>query len=98
MTASTTPTLSADAKAKLDALLTEQAAVGNLPALFYGLTNADGDIYFNCKGKKNEGDPSEGLVDDKTSECRENENGMSLISLAWCLHSFQPSLSGRRPR
>lgn len=60
--------LSPTGKSKLDALLAEQVKNAGLPALFYGLTTAQGDIYFNCAGLKNQGDPSGGQVDDKTSK------------------------------
>lgn len=62
-------TLSDAGKAKLDALLADQVVNANIPAIFNGITTAEGDIYFNCGGKKNEGDASEGEVNDKTSKC-----------------------------
>jgi hypothetical protein len=62
------PALSPAGKAKLDALLADQGVNADLPGLFYGITTADGEIYFNCAGRKNQADPSEGEIDDKTSE------------------------------
>lgn len=64
----TSPTLSAQGKERLDALLTSASASGKWPALFFGATTADGEIYFNCKGDRVHTDPSKGQVDDKTSE------------------------------
>lgn len=63
------PTLSAAGTKLLDDLLADQVKNANLPALFYGISTAEGDIYFNCAGKKNEAKPEEGEVNDKTSEC-----------------------------
>jgi len=61
-------TLSEAGKAKLNALLADQVVNADLPAIFNGITTADGDIYFNCAGRKNQGDESEGSVDENTSE------------------------------
>lgn len=63
-----TPTVTTEGKKQLDALLDAKVAEGKLPALFFGAANADGTIYYNCKGDRVLDNPSEGQVDENTSE------------------------------
>lgn len=63
-----TPILSAKGKAALDELLTSRVESRNIPAATFGVTSADGEIYFNHAGERIFGQPEKGNVDDKTSE------------------------------
>lgn len=62
------PTLSTEAKQKLDSVLAYQVKEGNVPALFFGATNAKEEIYFNCGGKAQVSKPDASDVTPDTSE------------------------------
>lgn len=67
MTVTPKPHLSAEGKAKLDALLDTKVAEKKIPAIFFGASNAEGEIYFNAKGDKVLGEPDKGQVDENLS-------------------------------
>jgi len=62
------PTVSPTGKQSLDALLDAKVAEAKVPALFFGAANAQGTIYFACKGDRVVGEPAKGQVDEDTSE------------------------------
>jgi len=68
---SSLPSLSPKSKAALDAQLA--AAVGDplTPALFWGVTTAEGELYCNCAGDRVHGEPAKGPVtpDTGTHKC-----------------------------
>jgi len=55
-------------KQALDDLLQSSVASREVPAVFFGATNADETLYLNCAGEKTFGDESSGQVDEDTSE------------------------------
>ncbi|WOO82583.1 Acyltransferase LovD [Vanrija pseudolonga] len=61
-----TPTLSAAAKAKLDALLHTSVAQPETPAFAFAAATADELLYFNSAGERVWGSPDKGQVDDTT--------------------------------
>ncbi|BEI82851.1 hypothetical protein CcaverHIS002_0307190 [Cutaneotrichosporon cavernicola] len=67
MTVTPKPQLSADSKAALDALLAEKVAEKKIPAIFFGASNADGELYFNAMGDKVFGEPDKGQIDENTT-------------------------------
>ncbi|KLT44390.1 beta-lactamase/transpeptidase-like protein [Cutaneotrichosporon oleaginosum] len=67
MTVTPKPHLSAEGKAKLDALLDAKVAEKKIPAIFFGASTADGEIYYNAKGDKVHGEPDKGQVDENTT-------------------------------
>ncbi|RSH84255.1 uncharacterized protein EHS24_005768 [Apiotrichum porosum] len=66
-TRGTVPRLTPEGKARLDELVKRQVAESGLPALFFGATTADGEIYFNCGGDKVVNKPELGQVDEDTT-------------------------------
>ncbi|KAJ7459752.1 beta-lactamase/transpeptidase-like protein [Mycena latifolia] len=56
--------LSAGQKDKLDQILSEAVESRSTPALFFGVTNVDGEIYMRQAGTKLVGDPSSGFIDE----------------------------------
>jgi hypothetical protein len=70
MTVTPKPRISAEGKAKLDALLAEKVAEAKIPAIFFGASNADGELYFDYKGDKVLGEPDKGPVTLDTSAHR----------------------------
>lgn len=62
------PKLSPAGSAALDALLKETVESRVIPATYFGVTGADGELYFNCAGDKVFGSPEQGQVDADTSE------------------------------
>lgn len=59
---------STSGKQALDDLLQSSVDSREVPAVFFGVTNAEGTLYLNCAGEKHFGDESEGEVDEDTSE------------------------------
>lgn len=55
-------------KQALDDLLRSSVDSRKVPAVFFGVTNADETIYSNCAGEKTFGDEADGQVDEDTSE------------------------------
>ncbi|TXT06177.1 hypothetical protein VHUM_03650 [Vanrija humicola] len=66
MTHSTPPHLTAEGKAALDALLHAEVASRTVPALTFGATSADGELYFAQAGERVLGHPDKGQVDADT--------------------------------
>ncbi|ORY32011.1 beta-lactamase/transpeptidase-like protein [Naematelia encephala] len=62
-----TATLKPEGKKALDSLLERAVDSKNIPAAFFGATNADEEIYFNCRGDKVFGRPEEGPVTPDTT-------------------------------
>ncbi|WWD16008.1 hypothetical protein CI109_100433 [Kwoniella shandongensis] len=60
------PTLKPSGKASLDKLLKETVEKREVPAVFYGATNAKDELYFNQAGDKVFGDSASGQVDENT--------------------------------
>ena len=54
-------------KTALDELLSTKVEGRTVPALFFGATTADDEIYFACKGDMVYGDPDKGAVNEDTS-------------------------------
>lgn len=63
-----TPTLRAEAKQKLDDVLAHQVQRGDVPALFFGATNAKEELYFNCGGGTHVSKSDPGEVSPDTCE------------------------------
>jgi hypothetical protein len=61
---------SVSSKQALDDLLQSSVDSREVPAVFFGVTNAEGTLYSNCAGEKRFGDESEGQVDEDTSESK----------------------------
>lgn len=66
MTINTTPRLSDEAKAALDAVLAKHQ--DKVPAVSFGVTTKDGVVYTGYHGSRVYGKPEEGQVDKSTSE------------------------------
>lgn len=63
------PTISQRGKAALDDALAAAVADPLLPALFWGVTTAQGPIYYNCGGERVLHESEKGSVNEDTSEC-----------------------------
>ncbi|KAF7354274.1 hypothetical protein MVEN_01115500 [Mycena venus] len=64
--ASSSPSLSASQKAAIDRILSEAVSSNSTPALFFGVTTADGPIYMHTEGKKVVDDPTSEPIDEDT--------------------------------
>ncbi|KAF7354275.1 hypothetical protein MVEN_01115600 [Mycena venus] len=64
--ASSSPSLSASQKAAIDRILSEAVSSNSTPALFFGVTTADGPIYMHTEGKKVVNDPTSEPIDEDT--------------------------------
>ncbi|KAJ7018818.1 beta-lactamase/transpeptidase-like protein [Mycena alexandri] len=60
------PTLSATQKDAFDRILADAVASKSLPALFFGITTADGPIYMHQEGTKLVDDPASEAIDEDT--------------------------------
>jgi hypothetical protein len=66
------PTLSAQGKAKLDDILKQNVASGEIPAATFAVVTSDlkaDPIYINTAGDRVYGDASKGQIDEDTGEC-----------------------------
>jgi hypothetical protein len=61
---------STSGKQALDDLLQSSVDSREVPAVFFGVTNAEETLYLNCAGEKHFGDESKGQVDEDTSESK----------------------------
>lgn len=71
MTVSQTPKISQKGKELLDAKLAEAVNDPLQPAQFFGVTSAEGPLYYNCGGDLVLGEPDKGQVNEDTSEYRD---------------------------
>lgn len=98
VTATPLPTISEAGKKKLDELLDAKVAEATIPGIFFGATNAEGEIYFNAKGDKVLGHPEKGQINENTSEWRRGHatvgrpRAMVPSSRAWLLTVSGPAL------
>jgi len=66
----TMPTLTAEGKAKLDGILQENVASGEIPASTFAVATASGDpFYIKTEGSKVFGEPDKGAIDENTGRC-----------------------------
>nr|XP_031858552.1 uncharacterized protein CI109_006075 [Kwoniella shandongensis]KAA5525624.1 hypothetical protein CI109_006075 [Kwoniella shandongensis] len=61
------PALSKNGARSLDSLLKKEVDSRDVPALFFGATNAKEEIYFSCDGDVKFGDEAKGTVDAETT-------------------------------
>ncbi|KAJ7745677.1 beta-lactamase/transpeptidase-like protein [Mycena metata] len=60
------PTLSPTSKEAIDRMLAEAVFSKSMPALFFGVTTAEGPIYMHTEGTKLVDDPASGAIDEDT--------------------------------
>ncbi|KAJ7018822.1 beta-lactamase/transpeptidase-like protein [Mycena alexandri] len=60
------PTLSTTSKEAIDRMLAEAVSSKSMPALFFGVTTAEGPIYMQTEGTKLVDDPASGAIDEDT--------------------------------
>lgn len=63
MTTMPRPLVTPAGRAALDDLLEREVASRDIPATFFGVTNADEEIYWACAGDKEYGNPAEQVTD-----------------------------------
>lgn len=61
------PHLKSSGKKALDEFLSKTVSERKVPATFLGVTNKDGELYFDCGGERVFGKPEEGNVSPDTS-------------------------------
>lgn len=67
----------ADDKARLDSILHAAVDSRQVNALTFAVSDAEGELYFNCAGERVFGELDKGQVDERTSECyRAGADGM----------------------
>lgn len=63
-----TPRLTGDAKTRLDTLLANTTHTKRFPAIFLGVTSAEGEIYYNQSGEVVFDQPDSGQVNANTGK------------------------------
>lgn len=63
------PKLGTGRQEALDTLLKRTVDERTMPAVHFGATTAEDELYFNCRGERVYGEPDKGMVDDDTSRC-----------------------------